>query len=34
VWGGLHYRSSINTGELIGDGIAMVVLSQHFGSIP
>lgn len=34
VWGGLHYRSSINTGELIGDGIALVVLSQHFGRIP
>lgn len=33
VWGGLHYRFSINTGELIGDGIALVVLSQHFGSI-
>jgi hypothetical protein len=34
VWGGLHYRNSINTGELIGDGIALVVLSEHFGLIP
>ncbi len=33
VWGGLHYRISIDTGELIGDGIALVVLSQHFGRI-
>ena len=33
VWGGLHYRFSINTGELIGDGIASVVLSQHFRRI-
>jgi hypothetical protein len=33
VWGGLHYRNSINTGELIGDGIASVVLSQHFRRI-
>ncbi len=33
VWGGLHYRTSIDTGELIGDGIALVVLSQHFGRI-
>ena len=33
VWGGLHYRNSIDTGELIGDGIALVVLSQHFGRI-
>ena len=34
VWGGLHYRNSINVGELIGDGIALVVLSEHFGRIP
>jgi len=34
VWGGLHYRSSIDMGELIGDGIALVVLSSHFGRIP
>ncbi len=26
-------RNSIDTGELIGDGIALVVLSQHFGRI-
>jgi hypothetical protein len=34
VWGGLHYRNSIDTGELIGDGIASVVLSFYFGRIP
>jgi hypothetical protein len=33
VWGGLHYRNSINVGEQIGDGIALVVLSQHFRRI-
>jgi hypothetical protein len=30
VWGGLHYRNSLNVGEQVGDGIALVVLSQHF----
>lgn len=33
IYGGLHYRFSISTGELIGDGVALVVLSQHFGTI-
>ena len=33
VWGGLHYRNSINVGELIGDGIALVVLSSNFGRV-
>jgi hypothetical protein len=33
VWGGLHYRNSIDVGEQIGDGIALVVLSQHFRRI-
>ena len=33
VWGGLHYRNSINVGEQIGDGIALVVLSNHFRRI-
>jgi hypothetical protein len=30
VWGGLHFRNSIRVGEQIGDGMALVVLSQHF----
>jgi PAP2 superfamily len=34
VWGGLHFRNSINVGGEIGDGVALAVLANHFRRIP
>ena len=33
VWGGLHWRTSIDVGGLIGDGIALHVLANDFRRI-
>jgi hypothetical protein len=33
VWGGLHFRNSLDVGAQIGDGIGLLVLANHFRRI-